>query len=654
VGTQAQPAPSAALVASLVVAAFFVAFGGLHYGFYTRKLLEDTPLYERYGDAIVHHHQLPYRDFTVEYPPGALPVFAAPSLVAAAGDFSVYRRVFEALMLACGAAASALVGFVLVRQRAGRSRLVAGTLLAGLAPLALGPVVLSRFDLWPAALTIAALAALVTDRRRLAFGLLAVAIVAKIYPLVLLPIAVAYVWRRAGRREAGVCLAVLAAVAAVWTVPFAIAAPHGVWSSLWGQADRPLQIESLSASLLLAAHQLWALQLTEVPSHGSDNLVGHAPHLLASLQSIGAAALLAGIWVGFARGAADRDRLLRYAAAAVCAFVALNKVLSPQYLIWLIALVPLVAGRRGAVAAGLFVTAAVLTQLWFPRHYIALVYGFDPRASWFVVARDLVLAALLVTLVWPSGRRLRSGIALAAGLGAAAAAAAGMAAASSPVAASPTRSGLLTETGTASSCARPKTAPNATPGSVAYDTAAFPGTGARSRCVVVTLATKPHVQLFTAAYRIGFDETRPRLDYLGDPGTCTNVAGATGPTLRYSFVVPARTRLVVEVESCGGGTSVPPYTLDVGDVRLPVGDGVAVAHHGRVTVGWRAPRATFAVYREQVGIRIRIPGPIRAHGAAYSIVDARPPSAVPYRYWVRAVAAGGRWAWYGPIAQPRR
>jgi hypothetical protein len=229
-----------------------------------------------------------------------------------------------------------------------------------------------------------------------------------------------------------------------------------------------------------------------------------------------------------------------------------------------------------------------------------------------------------------------------------------MAAASSPVATSPTRSGLLTETGRASSCARPKPAPAATPGIVAYETAEFPGTGARARCVVVTLATRPHVQLFTAAYRDGFDETRPRAAYLGDPGTCTNVAGATGPTLRYSFVVPARSRVVVEVESCGGGASVPPYTLEVGDVELPFGDAAAVAHHGRVAIRWLAPAASFAVYRDQVGIRIRVRGPIRSSGGAYSIVDPRPPSAVPYRYWLRAAARGGRWAWYGPIPQPEK
>ena len=94
------------LVPALVVAAFLVAFGSLHYGFYTRKLLMDTPIYERYGDAIVHGGRVPYRDFGVEYPPGSLPVFAAPALAAPVGDFPRYARLFELLMLLCGVAAS--------------------------------------------------------------------------------------------------------------------------------------------------------------------------------------------------------------------------------------------------------------------------------------------------------------------------------------------------------------------------------------------------------------------------------------------------------------------------------------------------------------------------------------------------------------------
>lgn len=640
-------------IAPLVVAAFLVAFGGLHYGFYTRKLLLDTPIYERYGDAIVHAHRVPYRDFAVEYPPGALPVFALPSLAAPAGDFQRYREAFEALMLACGAAGAALAGSVLARQRVSRRRLAAGTLLAGLAPLALGPVVLSRFDLWPAALTAAAVAALVAERRRTAFALLAAAIVAKAYAAVLLPLALVYVLRRSGRRDALACAAVLLAVGAAVVVPFAVLSPHGVWASVSGQAERPLQIESLGASFLLAGHQLWSLPLVEAASHGSDNLVGGTPHALASAQSIAGIVVLLALWVGFARGPADRDRLLRYTAAAVCAFVALDKVLSPQYLIWLIALVPLVRGRRGAVSAALFVAALVLTQLWFPHRYIDLVYGFDPRASWLVLARDLTLVALLVTLAWPEGLRPRVGASVVGATVALAASAAGMAAVSGGVASSgPTHSGLLTETGIAGSCARRRPAPPAAPGSVRYDAASFPGPARSAACVTVTLRARPHAEAFSAAYLGSFDDADPRAHYLADSGACTNVAGATGGSVHYSFRVPARSRFVVEVESCSPGAAALPYTIAVaagGRAPAPPIEATArPAANGAVAVRWRTraePAGTrFGVYREQDGLRLRL-----GVTAGDTLTDPRPPSALPYRYWLR-VAGGGGSSWYGPIA----
>ena len=102
-------APVVALVAAGL---FFAAWAGLHYGWYTHGKIEDTSIYERYGDAMANG-QVPYRDFLVEYPPAALPVFAIPSLVAAPGDLPEYRRVFEALMAVSGGAALALVAFVL-------------------------------------------------------------------------------------------------------------------------------------------------------------------------------------------------------------------------------------------------------------------------------------------------------------------------------------------------------------------------------------------------------------------------------------------------------------------------------------------------------------------------------------------------------------
>jgi hypothetical protein len=180
------------------VAVFFASWGALHHGFYQRNQIVDTPIYERYGDAMADGY-VPYRDFGVEYPPAALPVFVIPSLTADAGDFPGYRRTFESLMAICGALAVALVAFTLAATGASALRVALGAGFAALAPLALGSVVLSRFDLWPALLTVGALAALVSGRDRLGAGVLGVAIAAKVYPAVLLPLGLAWVWRRSGR-----------------------------------------------------------------------------------------------------------------------------------------------------------------------------------------------------------------------------------------------------------------------------------------------------------------------------------------------------------------------------------------------------------------------------------------------------------------------
>jgi hypothetical protein len=219
---------------------------------------------------------------------------------------------------------------------------------------------------------------------------------------VLLPVAVTYVWKVSGRRTALQALGICTAVALLFVVPFLALAPGGVWDSIVRQTTRPLQIESLGASFLLAAHQLAGTGLTTSTSHGSQNLTGPAADALAAVQSALLIVALVAIWIWFARGPAERARFLQASAALVCAFVALGKVLSPQFLIWLVPLVPLVRGRRGLAAAALLLAALVLTQVWFPYRYWSLALDFDPAVSWLVLARDLLLLGLLAVLLWPA------------------------------------------------------------------------------------------------------------------------------------------------------------------------------------------------------------------------------------------------------------
>ena len=378
------------------LAVLLVSLTLLHFGFYQHHLILDTVEYHRYGQAMVHG-DVPYRDFKVEYPPGALPVFALPAV----GDpeFSLFHREFQVLMGLLAAGALLAMTLALRSLRATTARLAAAIGFFALAPLVLGSVVIYRYDLWPAALAVAGLALILARRERLGFATLGVGLAAKIFPGVILPPALAYVWRTRGRREALICLGCSAAALAVFVVPFLILAPHGVWASIHRQASRPLQIESLGAGILLAAHQLGGLHLEVVTSHGSQNLGGSLAEALGTAESALLAVTLIAIWIAAALGPQRPERLVRYAAAGVTAFAAFDKVLSPQFMIWLLPLVPLVRGRRGLAASALLGLALLLTQLWFPIRYWDLARDLKPFPSALVLARDVVLLALLALLL---------------------------------------------------------------------------------------------------------------------------------------------------------------------------------------------------------------------------------------------------------------
>jgi uncharacterized membrane protein len=392
--------PAEYRIAALCVAAlavFAVSWVILNHGWFGRGQIIDTPVYETYGDAIVAG-QTPYKSFAVEYPPGALPMFVLPSLFTNAGHADAYRHRFGLVMAVCGAALLVSLAISVTALGFGSASAAGALILAALAPLLLGSVVLTRFDLWPAALTAGAFAAILSGRLRLGHGLLGAAVAAKVWPGVLLPLTVAYVWRTRGRREGLVCLAVASGVVVAAVLPFFVLSPHGVWRSFERQLSRPLQIESIGAALILAAHHLFGTGATMISSRGSQNISGSFARGVGVVQSLVELGVLVGIWVVFARRDRSREELVRYSAAAVVAFIALGKVLSPQFLIWLIPLVPLV--RRWSVAL-LYVAALVLTQAWFPKHYWSYALQFSPTVTGLVLARDLVLIGLLVALLRP-------------------------------------------------------------------------------------------------------------------------------------------------------------------------------------------------------------------------------------------------------------
>jgi Glycosyltransferase family 87 len=364
----------------------------------------DTGLFQSYGDRTLNG-EVPYRDFSLEYPPGALPAFVVPSL----GPARDYDTWFSAFEVAAGLACILFVALALAVPAVPDRRLYAAVSITALAPLALGPLALHRYDLYAAAFAVGAVAALVHGRRRLGFVALALGTAAKIFPVVLVPLAYLHVARRAGAREARRGLGAFAVALAVVVLPFVALSPGGVRFSLARQTGRALQIETLGSSLLLGLHALGGYTPHRSFGSGSWNLTGSLPDALAALQTVLQVAAVVLVWLVFARGSRGREQLLVGSAAAVAVWVLFGKVLSPQYLLWLVPLVAVVVGRSPPKLAvpAVLVAAIGLTHAVYPNRYDELI-RLDTLPIALLLARNALLVVLAAALL---ARLYREGVA---------------------------------------------------------------------------------------------------------------------------------------------------------------------------------------------------------------------------------------------------
>jgi Glycosyltransferase family 87 len=378
-------------LAALAAVLFLLACSLARGGFFSSADPGDVGRYHEFADRILDG-ELPYRDFYMEYPPGAVPTFLAPTSLG--GD---YNLSFKLTVAAAGLGVVAAVVAALALLQADRRRTAVALGLLAVTPVALGAVVLNRYDLWPALLVSLAVVALLAERPRLGFGLLAAGCAVKIYPAVVLPVAAIHVLRTRGSRALVGAVAVFAVVLVLIAGPLAAIAPGGFGYSVKTQVVRQLHLESLGASLLLAADKLGLYAADIVPGRpGSIDLGGGLPDALGVLTTLVLVAALAAVVLVYWRAEESDELLAAGFAASVAAFVAFSKVISPQFLVWLVPLVPLVARRAGLVASGLLLAVLVTTQ-------VEVVWEHPLRAGgwpvWVLLVRNLLLVALFVVLL---------------------------------------------------------------------------------------------------------------------------------------------------------------------------------------------------------------------------------------------------------------
>lgn len=341
---------------------------------------------------------VPYRDFPFEYPPLALVPILAPLLLVGR-DLAEpgYRLAFGVVAAAIGMVTTVFVMRAAVALDLRRRDMLAAAVVVAISPILMGPLMLSRFDLWPALFAAAAIWLFVTDRHRLAAVAIGLGVLAKVYPVVLAPFFLVHLWRSAGRREAVIFSVILGVTVAVGAAPFLLMAPDGVIEAVRRAVARPLQIETLGGALLLLASPEGAARM--IHTYDSYNLAGPLVARVASGQTVALGGVLLATLLLFIRGRPTLERLMLASGAALCAWVAFGKVLSPQYLIWLIAPVVLIRGRGWSPHLVALGAAVLLTGLFYPTFYPNYVWRREFLWVVVVLGRNLVLVALSLYLV---------------------------------------------------------------------------------------------------------------------------------------------------------------------------------------------------------------------------------------------------------------
>ncbi len=333
-----------------------------------------------------------------EYPLAGVAVLGAPWVVAQAVGAGLVAYSWMVLVLALVADA-AFTLLLLRERRPGRDASLAVWLLG--VPL-LGATVDARFDILPGVLAGSGVL-LLAQRPRLAAGAGAVAAAIKLWPVLLVPALAA------PRHSRGPVVRVVLAVGVVVAAGTVLLSGWGrLVSPLQFQDGRGLQIESVLASPAMAGWVLVPRDFTvsyasshayEVAGPGVQLLI-HASTALTVLV----VAVLAALWWRLWRAGGTTEAVGWVGLAAVAGVMVTSRVLSPQYLLWLLPLAAAtvcVSGRQWSAQArwaAVLLCAVGLTQLEFPVYYGDLV-AHHPGSGLAVTV--LVLRNLL--LVWLCG-----------------------------------------------------------------------------------------------------------------------------------------------------------------------------------------------------------------------------------------------------------
>lgn len=359
----------------------------------------DIHIYFSYAGKILSG-LFPYRDFGLEYPPGALPFFVLPRLFT--NDLMTFRQLFVAEMMLVDLLSLLLVLWYWRMNGFSEKFVYLAGLMFTTLPVVLGLLTYQRYDLVPAVLVLGVIILFVKGRHTPAWILLGFAFAVKLYPLILAPVLLIASYKQKKLRNdllKGVPAAA-AAAAAVW-LPFMLRAGSEFWVFLTYHAERGIQLESLYSSFIVAANFLGYPAATAF-SFGSWNVESAVSSQLARSSFVVMLLLmilvLVHCWLVVKRPYWTVLDLPRLSVLMVLAFIIGGKVLSPQYLLWVLPLLAIALQEDSLYLNkiwGLFALVTFGSFLIFP--YLGLI-DLELWPSLLLMVRNALLVVLFYFL----------------------------------------------------------------------------------------------------------------------------------------------------------------------------------------------------------------------------------------------------------------
>ena len=354
--------------------------------------------------------QVPYVDFTSEYPPLALLGYLLPALLFRSP--MGYYIAFVIEMLLFDLLAISLI--TKISRRLGIPVAKALTVHA-LVIVAVGPIMAVSYDIIPAVLVLAAVSLFISGRTNLAWAMVGLGLMTKLYPIVIIPFFFLYQLRQAQYKQIARGVIMFVVVTLALSLPWLLLNAKGFLSLFTFHLERGLHSETTYGSVLLLGKILGLVQVEGVYSFGSWNLNSPPADRLADVSFILMAGLLGIVYLLYARcllrGTRDKGdivglrpvasaTLLQYVTAAVFIFILFAKVFSVQYLLWLCPLLPLITGRWQVPVYACFLMAGAFSQFVYPYHY-QLFELFTPSLIVMMAVRNLLLLACGVFVLLP-------------------------------------------------------------------------------------------------------------------------------------------------------------------------------------------------------------------------------------------------------------